>query len=328
MQSIEWAKKTMRAAKEAGADAIKLQTYSPDTITIDSDRLDFGLKDSQWELTLQDRKSIDRMYDLYKKSYTPWEWHKELFDYAKEIGITIFSTAYDFKSANFLNELGVPAFKISSFELIDIPLIQHIAKFGKPTILSTGMGTIGEVSSAVSEIIAEECPLALLKCVSAYPAPIEETNIRAIQTLENTFNVPVGLSDHSLSTIAPVMAVAVGACIIEKHIMLEGTTGPDTGFSQTPFTFGAMVNAVREAESALGNGKLGCQPHETPNLQYRKSLYAVKDIKKGEELTPENIRSIRPSYGLHPNKYYLVLGRIAKRDIERGEPLKMEDTGR
>ena len=307
MQNIEWAKKTIHAAKEAGADAIKLQTYTPDTITIDSNRV---------------------MYNLYKEAFTPWEWHQELFDYAHNIGMTIFSTAYDETSADFLNELDVPAFKISSFELIDIPLIQYIAKLRKPILLSTGMGTIGEVASAVSEIVLEECPLALLNCVSAYPAPIDETNICAIRTLESTFNVPVGLSDHSLSIIAPVMAVAAGASIIEKHIMLEGTTGPDTGFSLTPSKFSAMVNAVREAESALGDGELGCQPHEKANLQYRKSLYVVKDIKKGEKLTPENIRSIRPSYGLDPGRYDYVIGRHAKRDLEKGEPLKQEDIRR
>ena len=306
----------IHAAKEAGADAIKLQTYTPDTITIDCDRPEFQVgKGSLWE--------GKNLYQLYGEAYTPWEWQPKLKQIANELGLDCFSTPFDSTAVDFLEEMDMPAHKIASFEIVDIPLIRKIAQTGKPIIMSTGMATLAEIDEAVQTIREEgNNQLALLKCTSAYPAPPEETNLRTIPHLAQAFGVPVGLSDHTLGIAVSVAAVTLGACIIEKHFTLSRTGGgPDDSFSLEPNEFKTMVSAIREAEKALGSVNYTLTERESASSLFRRSLYVVKDVTAGERFTEENVRSIRPANGLPCNQLSLILSRTAVTEIAKGTPL-------
>ncbi len=315
-QSYEKAVEIVYAAKKAGADAIKLQTYTPDTITIDCDNEHFRIgKGTIWE--------GQNLYDLYREAYTPWEWQPKLKEIADTLGIDLFSTPFDETAVNFLDEMNVPAYKIASFELLDIPLLRKVAQTGKPIIMSIGMATLAEIDEAVRAVRkAGGSQLALLKCTSAYPAPPEEMNLRTIPHLAKAFYLPVGLSDHTLGIAVPVASVALGACIIEKHLTLSRSVpGPDSAFSLEPHEFKTMVEAVRTAEKALGEVSYEMTEGETTSRVFRRSLFVVKDMKAGEVLTEENVRSIRPGYGLPPKYLKDVLGRRAATNIWKGTPL-------
>jgi N-acetylneuraminate synthase len=318
-QSYERAVKILRAAKKAGADAVKLQTYTPDTITVRSDKACFRIRGG----TLWDGRTL---HELYGEAYTPWEWQPKLKQVADDIGLDLFSSAFDESAVDFLEEMKVPAHKVASPELVDIPLIQRMARTGKPLILSTGMATREEVEEAMMAARAAGAQqLALLKCTSAYPAPPEEMNLRTIPELAQRYGVPVGLSDHTMGIAVPVAAVALGATIIEKHLTLSrADKGPDREFSLEPNEFKHMVEAVRVAEKALGEVHFGVSPREAASRAFRRSLFVVKDIKQGEVFTEDNVRSIRPANGLHPRHLYEVLGRYAARDIETGTPLSWD----
>ncbi|MBY0471663.1 pseudaminic acid synthase [bacterium] len=318
-QRFEEAVKLVHAAKASGADAIKLQTYTPDTMTISCDLEPFKIKGG----TPWDGRTL---YDLYGEAYTPWEWHQKLKDLAESLGMDLFSTPFDESSVDFLSSLDVPVYKIASFELVDLPLIQKVAKTGKPMIVSTGMATVEEIGEAVETIqSAGNSQIILLKCTSAYPAPESEMNIRTIPDMVSKFQVPVGLSDHTLGVVAPVAAVALGACVIEKHFTLSRKDGgPDSAFSLEPHEFKEMVDAVRSTESALGKSRYGVNTHEEKNKVFRRSLFVVKDIKAGETLSAESVRVIRPGHGLAPKHLPSVLGKKANQDIQRGTPLAWE----
>jgi N-acetylneuraminate synthase len=305
----------IHAAKQAGADAIKLQTYTPDTITIASDKPYFQIEGTIW--------AGRTLHDLYGEAYTPWEWQPGLKAVANDLGMDLFSSPFDPTAVAFLNDMGVPAFKIASFELNDIPLIQAVARTGKPTIMSTGMATLAEIDEAVRAFrAAGGRELALLRCTSAYPADPAEAKLTIIPHLEQTFGVPAGLSDHTMGIEIPVAAVALGARLIEKHFTLSrAVPGPDSKFSLEPDEFKAMVDAVRLTERALGRVEYGPVPSEQKSLIFRRSLFVVADVKAGEPFTPQNVRSIRPGHGLHTRHLPDVLGRRAARDIERGTPL-------
>ena len=306
-------------AKEGGADAVKLQTYTPDTLTIQSDRPEFRIGGG----TPWDGKTL---YDLYSEAYMPWEWQPKLKNAADDLGIDLFSSPFDKSAVDFLEEMDVPSYKVASFEIVDIPLIEYIASKGKPIIMSTGMATLAEIEEAVAAARgAGASQIALLKCTSAYPAPPEEMNLRSIPHLAEAFGVPVGLSDHTLGIAAPVAAVALGACIVEKHFTLSRSTpSPDSAFSLEPDEFKAMVEAIRTAEKALGEVQYEMGEQEAKSRAFRRSLFAVRDVKRGEAFTEENVRSIRPGDGLHPRHLKDVLGRQAARDIQQGTPLGWE----
>jgi N-acetylneuraminate synthase len=318
-QKFEEAVKIIHAAKAAGCDAVKLQTYTAATITIACDREPFRVGGG----TLWDGRNL---HDLYAEAYTPWEWQPRLKKVANDLGMDLFSTPFDATAVDFLEEMGVPAHKIASFELVDIPLIQKVAQTGKPLVMSTGMATVEEIEEAVQAArAAGATQIALLKCSSAYPAPAEEMNLRTIPELARRFGVPVGLSDHTMGIAVPVAAVALGACIIEKHITLSRSEpGPDSAFSLEPDEFKAMVDAVRVAEKTLGEISFGCSAKEASSRAFRRSLFVVQDVKRGEVLTAENVRSIRPGQGLHTRHLPEVLGRRAVCDIARGTPLSWE----
>lgn len=315
-QDFDQAVQLIHAAKEAGADAVKLQTYTADTLTIRSDQPYFQVVGG----TLWDGRTL---YDLYTEAYTPWEWQPKLKAIANELGLDLFSTPFDDTAVDFLEEMGAPAHKIASFELVDLPLIRRIAQTGKPLIMSTGMATLAEIDEAIS--VAREAGAAqivVLKCNSAYPAPPEEMNLRTIPHLAQAFGVVAGLSDHTLSIAVPVAAVTLGACLIEKHFTLSrDILGPDSAFSLEPAEFKAMVEAMRVTEKALGQVSYQVTEQERASRVFRRSLFVVQDIREGEVFTEENIRSIRPGYGLHPRHLIEVLGRRAARYIERGTPL-------
>lgn len=313
---IEIAKKTIAAASEAGADAIKLQTYTPDTLTLDVDTPVFRVGGN----TLWDGQ---KLYELYKEAMTPWEWHAELQEYAHTLGLDFFSTPFDFTAVDFLEDLNVPVHKIASFEMVDIPLIKYVSATGKPAIMSTGMASFAEIEEAVRAFKSTgNEQLILLKCTSSYPAPYEESNLRTIPDLAEKFGVAAGLSDHTVGPIAPVVAVTLGACLIEKHFILDRNMGgPDSSFSMEPSEFKAMVDAVRIAEKAIGRICYEVTPKQQSGLAFRRSLFVVEDVRAGEVLTRENIRSIRPSNGLHTRHFEELLGKTASRDIKRGEPL-------
>jgi N-acetylneuraminate synthase len=315
-QDFDQATKLIKAAKEAGADAVKLQTYTPDTLTISSDKEYFRIGGG----TLWDGRML---YELYGEAYTPWEWQPKLKTVAEEIGIAFFSTAYDSSAVDFLEDMEVPVHKVASFEIVDIPLIEKMASTGKPLILSTGMATLGEVEEAIQAARnAGATQIALLKCTSAYPAPPDEMNLRTIPHLAEAFSVPVGLSDHTLRIAVPVAAVALGACIIEKHFTLSrDIPGPDSAFSLEPHEFKAMVEAIRTAEKAVGTVHYGVSETEAGSRVLRRSLFVVKDVKVGEQVTAENVRSIRPGYGLHPRYLNNVLNREFTENIYKGTPL-------
>lgn len=317
--SLETALETVRAAKRAGADCIKLQTYTADTITIDSHKEDFLIKGTIWE--------GKNLYDLYKEAYTPWEWHAEIMKVAKEEGLICFSSPFDTTSVDFLETLNVPAYKIASFEITDIPLIEYVASKGKPIIISTGIATIEDI-----ELALEAChrmgnfDIALLKCTSSYPAPIEEANMCMVKDLAERFNVITGLSDHTMGATVPVVATCFGAKIIEKHFILDRSVGgPDASFSMNEAEFSEMVKVVREAELAIGKVDYTLTEKQQKGKDFSRSLYVVEDIKVGEIITKKNVRSIRPGFGMHPKFYYDVLGKIAKQDIDKGEPLSLTD---
>ncbi len=314
----ELAKKIIKTAKEIGADAVKVQTYTADTITIDCLNEEFQIKDenSLW--------NGENLYTLYQKAYTPWNWQGELKEYADSIGIDFFSTPFDFSAVDFLESINVPIYKIASFEAIDYPLIKYAAKFKKPMIISTGISSLEEIQGAIDACKSVgNNDITLLKCTSAYPAKLEDMNIITIKDMIEKFEpqgVKIGLSDHSMSIIPPILAVTMGAKVIEKHFTLDRTLGgADSGFSLNKEEFADMVKAVRETEKALG--KVDYTVNET-NRKYARSLYVVKDIRKGEKFTSENVRSIRPSNGLHPKYYEKVLGKTAIRDLKFGTPLK------
>ena len=320
-QDFEQAIKIIEAAKKAGADAIKLQTYTPDTLTIDCNNEYFQIKGTLW-----DGRTL---YDLYNEAYMPWDWQPKLKQLANELGLDLFSTAYDETAIDFLEAMDVPAHKIASFENVDVPLLRRIAQTGKPIIMSTGMATLAEIDEAVRTICeAGGGQLALLKCTSAYPAPPEEMNLRTIPHLAEAFNVPVGLSDHTLDIAVPVAAVALGACIVEKHFTLSrDIPGPDSAFSLEPHEFRAIVEAIRTTEKALGEVRYGVGEQEAESRVFRRSLFVVKDMRADEVFSEENIRSIRPGYGLHTRYLKDVLGRRATQDISRGTPLSWELIG-
>ena len=309
----------VQAAAEAGADAIKLQTYTPDTMTLDCDKDLFKIEGTIW-----DGRTL---YDLYEEAYTPWEWHADLQDIAGECGLDFFSTPFDPTAVAFLEELEVPIYKLGSFENVDLPLIREIAGTGKPLIMSTGMATLAEIDEAVRAFReAGGTALSLLACTSAYPSPPEEMRLRRIPHLAETFDVVSGLSDHTHGITAPVAAVALGACIIEKHFTItREEDGPDSSFSLEPEEFAAMVNAVRETEKALGTATYGTKENESESTAFRRSLFVVKNIQKGDPFTDENVRSIRPGHGLAPKYLPHVLGSTAARNLERGTPLSWGD---
>ena len=318
-QDFDQAVRILRAAKDAGADAVKLQTYTADTITLRSDKECFRIAGG----TLWDGRTL---YDLYQEAFTPWEWQPKLKEVANDLGMQLFSSAFDDTAVDFLEQMKVPAHKVASFELVDIGLIQKMARTGKPLIMSTGMASEAEIVEAVEAARgAGAAQLALLKCTSAYPAQPEETNLRSIPELARRFGCPVGLSDHTMGIAVPAAAVALGACIVEKHLCLRRADGgPDSAFSLEPSEFKAMVEAVRTAERALGSVQFGSGPHEVNSLRFRRSLFVVEDIKKGQMFTKQNLRSIRPGNGLHPRHFQEVLGKRAACDVERGTALNWE----
>jgi N-acetylneuraminate synthase len=318
-QSFDAAAELIHEAKRAGADAVKLQTYTADTITIASDRAEFRISGG----TLWDGRNL---HDLYGEAYTPWEWQPRLKKIAEGLGMDLFSSAFDGTAVDFLEEMGVPAHKVASFELVDLPLIRRMARTGKPLIMSTGMSTIEEIDEALKTACnAGATQIALLKCTSAYPAPAEEMNLRTIPEMVRRFGVPVGLSDHTMGIAAPVAAVALGACIIEKHLTLSrATPGPDSGFSLEPQEFKSMVEAVRMAEKAIGEVNFGLSGKEEASRVFRRSLFVVQNMTSGEKFTSANVRSIRPGFGLHTRHLDEVLGKRAVRDIERGTPLSWD----
>ncbi|MEA2047512.1 MAG: pseudaminic acid synthase [Campylobacterota bacterium] len=313
---------TIKVAKEIGANVIKLQTYTADTLTLDCKKDDFIIKGG----TLWDGKS---MYELYQEAYTPWEWHKELFDYAREIGIDIFSSPFDKTAVDFLEELNPSAYKIASFEITDYELIRYTASKGRPIIISTGIATIDEIQDAVDICRAEgNNDIVLLKCTSAYPAALEDANLMTIPSLAETFGVISGFSDHTLGTTAPVVATTLGAKVIEKHFILDKSIGgADADFSLDKKEFSAMIQAVRDTEKLLGKVDYSMTEKKKKSRQFSRSLYIAEDIKAGEVITEKNVRSVRPGYGLHPRYLKDVLGRKALFVLEKGTPFNFKMIG-
>lgn len=321
-QDFERAARLIDAAKEAGADAIKLQTYTPDTITIRSDRQEFRIGGG----TIWDGRSL---HELYGDAFTPWEWQPKLKAMANALGLALFSSPFDGTAVEFLEGMGVPAYKVASFELVDIPLIQKMARTGKPLIMSTGMATTEEIEEALIAARQEGAnEIALLKCTSAYPSAPDEMNLRTIPELAHRFEVPAGLSDHTMGIAVPIAAVALGACIIEKHLTLSRSEkGPDSAFSLEPHEFKSMVDEVRFAEKALGGVQFGPSAREQASLAFRRSLFVVEEIKCGETFTNKNVRSIRPAHGLHTRHLPEILRRRAACNIEPGTPLSWDLVG-
>jgi pseudaminic acid synthase len=317
--SLERALKMVDAAAATGADAIKIQTYTADTLTIDADEPDFKIKGGLW-----DGRTL---HDLYREAYTPYEWHAALFARARELGVTMFSTPFDDTAVELLAGLDPPAYKIASFEVIDLPLIARVAREGKPMIVSTGMAGLGEIESAVTTVRQHGAGgLALLHCTSAYPAPIEAANVRTVPHLAAAFGVVGGLSDHTPGTAAAIAAVVLGASIVEKHFTLaRADGGPDSAFSLEPHEFMQLVQDCKSAWTALGKIDYSRPEAEKGSLVFRRSLYVVRSIAKGEPLTAANVRSIRPGLGLAPIHLPVVLGRRAARDLQRGEALSWND---
>lgn len=320
-QDFQQAVRIIEAAKEAGADAVKLQTYTPDTLTINCEQEQFRIQGTIWQ--------GKTLYELYGEAYTPWEWQPRLKEVADGLGIDLFSTPFDATAVDFLESMRVPAHKVASFELVDHGLLRKVGATGKPVILSTGMASLAEIDEAV-HVLRESGAggVALLKCTSAYPAPPEAMNLRTISHLAEAFAVPAGLSDHTLGIAVPVAAVALGATIVEKHLTLSRADGgPDSPFSLEPSEFKAMAAAVREAESAMGQVSYALNEKERASRVFRRSLFVVRDIRAGETLNEENVRSIRPGHGLAPKYLDNVLGRRATRDIACGTPLNWELIG-
>ena len=317
--SLETAIETIKAAKKCGADAIKLQTYTADTITLDINKKDFIIDNG----SIWDGK---RFYDLYKQASTPWDWHETLFNVAKEEGLICFSSPFDISSVEFLERLNNPIYKIASFEITDLNLIEHIAKKGKPIILSTGIATQNEIEDALSTIRnTGNSEIALLKCTSSYPAPIDEANLKMIGQYASDYNIIPGLSDHTLGLIAPIVATALGAKIIEKHFILDKSVGgPDASFSLDEKEFSLMVKSVRETEKSIGSINYNLTEKQISSRAFSRSLYITKEVKKGELVSEENIKSIRPGFGMHPKYYKSILGKKFKSDFSIGERLKFD----
>lgn len=317
-QSIDKVVKLIEAAKDSGADAIKLQTYTADTMTIDCKNEYFKIKGTIWE--------GKNLYKLYQEAFTPWEWHPKLKMICDKIGLDLFSTPFDSTSVDFLERMNVPAYKIASFEIVDIPLLKKVANTGKPVIISTGMATLKEVDEAIQAVYnSGNKQLALLKCTSAYPAPPDEINLKTIEHLLKVYNVPVGFSDHTLGSAVAVASIAVGSCIIEKHLTLDRKDpGPDSEFSTEPAEFKAMVGDIRTVEKALGKVTFEITEKQKENKVFRRSIFVVKDIKKGESFSNENVRSIRPGYGMHTRYLDQILDKKALKDIKRGTPLSWD----
>lgn len=310
--------KIIEAAKKAGADAIKLQTYRPDTITIDCDKEDFQIHGGLWD--------GNSLYQLYEWAHTPWEWHEALFEKAKEVGITIFSSPFDFTAVDLLEDLNAPAYKIASFELVDHALIAKVARTGKPMIMSTGMANEEEIHEAIAVAKENGCTeLVVLHCVSGYPAPADQYNLRTIKDMQTRFDVLSGLSDHTIDNATAVASVALGACLIEKHVTLDRNGGgPDDSFSLEPEELEALCKDTSTAWQALGKVNYERTEAEKGNVKFRRSLYVVKDVKAGETLTEEHVRSIRPGFGIKPKYYNDVIGKTATQDIQRGTALLNE----
>lgn len=306
--------KMMEAAKATGADAVKLQTYTADTITLDHDGDQFRIKGGLWD--------GKRLYDLYQEASTPWDWHAALFAKGRELGITVFSSPFDKTAVDLLEGLGAPAYKVASFEVVDLPLVEYIASKRKPMIISTGLANLGEIQDVINTARKGGADgLVVLHCISAYPAPMEDANLRTIPNLAETFGVISGLSDHTMGTAASVTAVALGGSVIEKHFTLaRADGGPDSAFSLEPAEFTRLVEDCKSAWAALGRIRYDLKGSEAGNIVYRRSLYVTADVRAGETLTEANVRSIRPGYGLAPKHLPEVLGRHAARDLARGEP--------
>jgi len=315
---INRAFRIMEAAKTAGADAIKLQTYTQDTITIDSKSEEFQIKGGLW-----DGKSL---YELYKEAHMPWEWHKPLFNKAKELGITIFSSPFDNSAVDLLEELNAPAYKIASFEIIDLPLIKRVAQTGKPMIMSTGMANEIEISEAIETARNNGCDdMIVLHCVSGYPAPASQYNLLTIKDMSRKFSVLTGLSDHTIGNATAVASVALGACVIEKHVTLDRSGGgPDDSFSLEPQELICLCKDTKIAWESIGDVNYSTLESERGNAKFRRSLYVVSDVKKGEFFTLDNVRSIRPGYGMEPKKLDAVIGRRANIDLKKGTAMKPE----
>jgi pseudaminic acid synthase len=317
--SIDTAIETIKAAKRAGANCIKLQTYTADTMTINCDKDDFIINGTIWD--------GQNLYKLYQEAYTPWEWHAELIKVAKEEGLICFSTPFDKTAVDFLEELDVPAYKIASFEITDIPLIEYVASKGKPIIISTGIAELVDI-----ELALDACrrvgnnEIALLKCTSSYPAPINESNMVMVKDLAERFNVITGLSDHTMGATVPVVATAFGAKIIEKHFILDRSIGgPDASFSMNEAEFTAMVKAVREAESSIGVVDYKLTDKQVKGKYFSRSLYLIEDMKSGDVISEKNVKSIRPGFGLHPKYYNEILGKTIKNNKSFGDRLSKED---
>lgn len=320
--SYERAVELLRAAKNAGADAVKLQTYTPDTLTIDHDGPLFRIPDGgPW--------GGRTLHDLYGEAQMPWEWQPRLLAQARALGLTLFSTPFDATAVDFLEETGMPAFKIASFEIVDLALIERVARIGRPIFMSTGMATLAEIAEAMDTArSAGAHEIVLLKCTSAYPADPSDMHLATIPHLAEAFGVPAGLSDHTLGIAVPVASVALGACVIEKHYTLRRADGgPDSSFSLEPDELAKMVREIRVAERAIGRVRYGAGDAERGNVVFRRSLFVVRDVRAGETFTSENVRSIRPGHGLAPRTLGQVIGRRASRDIARGTPLSWELVG-
>lgn len=313
--SLQAALSLIEAAAQAGAAAVKLQTYRPDTITLDCDHEDFMIRGGLWDGR--------RLHDLYAEAFTPWEWHAELFAHAARQGITLFSSPFDFTAVDLLEELHAPAYKIASFEAVDLPLIRYAASTGKPLIISTGMASADEIGEAIATARDGGCrELAILHCVSGYPAPAADYALRTLPDMQSRFGLVTGLSDHTLDNTTAIAAVALGAAIVEKHFTLDRSGGgPDDSFSLEPVELAQLCQTTRTAWEALGQVDYGLKSSERGNIKFRRSLYIVADLKAGEALTPANLRSIRPGFGLPPKHYEAVLGRRVRRDVARGTPL-------
>lgn len=316
--NIETAFNIISAAKKAGADAVKLQTYRPDTITLDSDSDDFKIKGGLW-----DGRTL---YELYEEAHTPWEWHKPLFEHARNEGITIFSSPFDNTAVDLLEGLNAPAYKIASFEAIDLPLIEYVASTGKPMIISTGMADEQEIQEAIDAARGAGCKeLAILHCVSGYPAPAEDYNLKTLVDMRERFNVLTGLSDHTLDNTTAIVSAALGASIIEKHFTLNRSGGgPDDSFSLEPAELAALCRDTKTAKAALGQVDYGRKSSEQGNVKFRRSLYFVKDMKAGDVITEDCIRSVRPGYGLVPKYFKELIGKKVAVDIKINSPVRHE----
>lgn len=315
---LDVALESVRAAKEAGADAVKIQTYTADTITLNCDADDFKVKGTLW-----DGRTL---YDLYQEAYTPWEWHQAIFDEAKKYGLVCFSTPFDKTAVDFLEDLGNPIMKIASFEITDIPLIEYAAKKGKPMVISTGIAMPEDIELAVKTCKeAGNNDITLLKCTSSYPAPIEDANLMTMVDMKERYGVKVGLSDHTMGYDVAVAAVALGATLVEKHFILDRTIGgPDAAFSMEIGEFAAMVKSIRNVEKAIGTVTYPTDPTKIKGREFCRSLYVAEDVKTGDVITEKNVRSVRPGFGLHPRYLKFIIGRKSVRNLSKGERFRME----